>query len=84
MYLDSVSEQVALIEKGASRPPKYVTHTPVLFDAWMQWYDMLPHPTHEGTMKEMGEKNAPDFVKYEFKGLEEFYNHYNEMITEVE
>jgi hypothetical protein len=85
-YLDSVAENLVNIEKGASKPPKYVTHTPVLFDVWSQWYDALPYPQHEKTQESiepLGEKNIPEEFKDEFSGLEEFYQHYINLTKEV-
>ena len=84
-YLDSVEERLSSIEKGASRPPKYVTHTPALFDVWLEWYDLLPYPKQEDTkIRGIGEKVIPDEFKDEFEGLEDFYKHYERLTTEVE
>ena len=83
-YLDSVEERISSLDKGASKPPRYVTRTPVLFDVWMQWYDNLPYPKQEQQeLKQLGEKNIPEEFKDEFEGLEDFYNHYLKLTEEV-
>ena len=85
-YLDSVYEQIGSIEKGATRPPKYVTHTPIVFDVWLEWYNNLPYPDQspdKQEMKAMGQRNIPDEFTDEFDGLEEFYQHYMNLTREV-
>ena len=59
--------------------------TPSLFDVWVQWYDILPEPNQkERTMLPLGTKIAPEWVKYEFNDLEEFYQHYIYITKEVD
>ena len=84
VYLDNVNEQLQFLDK-ATPPPKYVTHTPSLFEAWYEWYDKLPEgQPDKQTMKPMGVVQSPDWCKYEFKGLEDFYQHYNWLTQEVD
>lgn len=87
IYLDSVREQLPLLDK-ASKPPRYIVMTPSLYSAWYEWYEKLPDKAYGkkqmATMNKLGEKKAPDWVIYSFNGLEDFYKHYKWITTEVE
>lgn len=83
-YLDNVNEQLSFNDK-ATPPPRYVIYTPVLYDAWYDWYELQSDKNmNKGSITALGTTIAPDFVKFEFKNLEEFYQHYTEMTSEVD
>lgn len=56
--------------------------TPVLFNRWSRWARTYK-PTEESAFREFGSKIGPDFMKSEFKDLEDFYQYYIELIGEV-
>lgn len=82
-----MEEQLRMCDR-ATPPPRYVTHTPVLFDVWLTWYESLEPrvdlPEQTPKMAPFGAEVAPDFVKFQFENLEEFFNHYQEMTEEVD
>jgi len=84
IFLDNINEGISYYI-NASKPPKYVLFTPSLFDAWVQWYEILPEPDPKArSMMPLGTKIAPEWMKYEFNNLEEFYQHYMHITKEVE
>ena len=71
----------------ATPPPKYIVYTPVLLNAWYEWYELLPHEqvlTDSSIIKPMGEIIAPAWARHDFKGLEDFYLHYTDITREVD
>ena len=91
IYLDSISELLVSYHEYVSRPPRYIIHTPVLFDEWKKWADKKVESNiktkqqmqHNNEIPIMGIKNAPDWVLYEFDNLEDFYKHYTSLTVYV-
>lgn len=91
IYLDNVEEIISLRQK-VSRPPKYVIYTPILFNLWINWADIYEqekmdaehirqsHNANYGEITPLGSKIGPAWMKYEFKGLEDFYQYYIKLI----
>ena len=64
-----------------------------MFDAWHQWAEKQKTPQEKSAdlkgktdweMAKLGNLNAPEWIKYDFKNLEEFYKHYKWITTEVD
>jgi hypothetical protein len=75
-----------------SKPPKYIKLTPILFSHWEEWASQYEDEQNEiimrfeknkkdGEIRPIGEKIAPDWVKYEFKNFEDFFQHYNKLLV---
>lgn len=74
-----------------SRPTRYVMLTPILFNFWEDWarayeeeknsLDYTIDKQQNSTIRPLGEKISPDWMKYEFKNLEEFYQYYIELLN---
>ena len=73
-YLDKVDEALATIK--FLDPPLYIQHTPKLFNAWHKW--SMDYKEDEKMIRPMGNIPGPDWMKTEFKGLEDFYQYYLE------
>lgn len=89
IYLDNVSECLLVFKEYASTPPKYVIHTPLLFNEWLRWakeiVDMRSNTRNNEKpvfIRPMGEKICPNWVRYDFKDLEDFYKYYKALIIE--
>jgi len=81
IYLDSVEEQISAFA-NIHRPPKYIVYTPSLFNAWSDWAQTYREPV-DGKIRPLGEKVGPAFCRWEFDGLEDFYQYYKEIIEEA-
>jgi hypothetical protein len=74
----------------ATAPPRYVIHTPVLFEEWVKWagqtMELKMHEQKDKSefIKPLGQIDAPHWVKYDFKDLEGFYQYYNKLIVHDE
>jgi hypothetical protein len=90
MYLDNIEEIIALYPR-VSRPPKYVTMTPLLFNYWEEWarvseeerniIDNTLDKSQDTGIRPLGEKVGPAWMKYDFKNIDEFYKHYTELLN---
>ena len=91
IYLDNTEEIISLRQK-VSRPPRYVIYTPILFNLWIEWADMCEQEkidteyirqsnnANYGEITPFGVKIGPAWMKYEFKGLEDFHQYYTKLI----
>ena len=82
LYLDRALERVAM--QDLQDPPRYVLHTPVLFEHWMEWADQ--HQRHQqqtsrtSEIRPLGEAQSPDWMRTEFSDFELFYQYYLELL----
>lgn len=66
-----------------SKPPEYVVHTPVLFSQWEDWASgFYESGTETGEIKPLGQKIYPSWIRMNFSGLEDFFQHYIMQIEE--
>ncbi len=87
-YLESINESISCYD-NLERPPRYIIHTPALYEAWVEWADKESLGSDKDgqgrpLIKRLGELgNHPDWVKYEFQGLEDFYQYFNYITKEI-
>lgn len=89
IYLDNVDEIISLYNK-VSEIPEYVRMTPILFRLWQDWVeiyneeqnniDMRTDKIPNSSIRAMGERIAPSWLRYEFDSYEEFYKYYCELL----
>lgn len=87
-YLDYVGESIKLYTSYVDEPPRYVKYTPVLFLEWAKWADLQSNLRRQNNndnenIRPLGDesKNAPQWCKYKFDNLEEFYKYYNNLLV---
>ena len=82
IYLDNVSEILSSFQ-NVTEPPRFVIHTPMLFNAWLDWAnteEFKERRTKSNTMKPMGELVKPDWLEYKFDNLEKFYQYFQNLM----
>lgn len=79
MYLDSAEETLSFYDE-IDDPHDYVKFTPKLFNQWCSWARMYKK-TDQDSLRPMGTKIGPDWMKSEFDNIDTFYKHYTN-ITE--
>jgi hypothetical protein len=57
----------------------YVKMTPKLFNKWSEWAKTYK-PKEDNAIREFGAVIGPDFMRIEFKDLEDFYQYYSGLI----
>jgi len=64
-------------------PPLHVLETPALFNKWISWVRGYKDPG-EGYIRPMGERVGPIWCRWEFDGLESFYEYYRDLLEHSE
>lgn len=90
IYLDNASECLIAFKEYISTPPRYIIHTPVLFNEWIKWAKEMIEQINSmnrrnekpAFIKPLGEKICPPWVRYDFDNLEDFYKHYKSLTVE--
>lgn len=63
-----------------SVPPRYIKLTPTIFSLWLDWAKGYKAPEADNTIRPMGKKISPEWVRWKFKDdLEDFFQYYNKL-----
>lgn len=72
-------------DHGITEPPRYIVHTPTLFNEWVKFADIEMNKKNRSSgnnaLRSFGETNAPEWIKFSFSNLEEFYQYYNSLLV---
>ena len=80
MHLEYAYSQLAYFNE-INDPPRFVMETPVLFDAWIKWAKIYKAPSDNiGTIKPLGEKVGPGWLRFEFENVDDFYGYYIDLL----
>jgi len=64
---------------NVSDPCNYIKMTPKLFNKWSVWAKAYK-PKEDSAIREFGISIGPDWMRTEFKDLEDFYMFYTDLI----
>lgn len=84
IYLD-ITREILASYHYVSLPPRFVIHLPELLNAWSEWANIeedqkLTKAKSDDSLEPLGNKIKPDWLEYEFSGLEEFYKYINDLL----
>jgi hypothetical protein len=82
-YLNRVAEEISFHDK-VSDPPYFVKMTPLLFMKWLDFARYYtPASSGQGEMLPLGTRIGPSWLRWEFSGLQDFVEYYEELLKDA-